>query len=168
MMSVDIERYINSGVLEAYVTGAASFAEEQEIMQYRQQYPQVNQALQQLEDDLERMAYLMAIEPPPTIWDKIEDDINGIIAREQTLPKYFKEQDYNNDAKEAKDNGPKYIEIEAESNYIRVHKSWKWILATIFILGKIFLISAIFFYLENRQAQQQIIELKQEIHSLKK
>lgn len=167
MMSVDIERYINSGVLEAYVTGAASSAEEQEIIQLRQQYPQLNQALQQLEDDFERMAHLMAIEPPPATWDKIEDDINGIIARESTIPQYEDIQtrrDHRNDHRDAS----RYIEIEAESNYIRVHKSWKWILAIIFILGKIFLISAIFFYLENRQAQQQIQELKQEIQFLKK
>lgn len=166
MMSVDIEKYINSGLLEAYVTGAASSVEEQEIIQLRKKHPEVNQALEQLEDDIERMARLMAIEPPPSTWNKIEDNINGIIAREQTTPQYRDIPHHN--GKETRQDVPKYIEVEAESNYIRVHKSWKWILATIFVLGKIFLISAIYFYLENRQAQQQIIEQKQEIQLLKK
>jgi uncharacterized protein YpmS len=46
---------------------------------------------------------------------------------------------------------------------MRVHKTWKWVFAAVFVLGKIFLACAIYFYLENRQAQQQVKELKSEL-----
>jgi predicted MFS family arabinose efflux permease len=46
---------------------------------------------------------------------------------------------------------------------MRVHKVWRWVFAAVFILGKIFLAAAIYFYLENRQAQENIKELKQQL-----
>ena len=48
-----------------------------------------------------------------------------------------------------------------------VHKAWRWILAAIFVLGKIFLGFAIFYYLESRQAHEQIIELKEQLRQAK-
>lgn len=161
----NIKQYINSGILEAYVTGTATPEEEREILYYKEKYPQVNETLKQLETDLENMARSMAITPPPHMWDKIEAEIDGIIAREKTAPQPFtkpQEKTYNK-----QDTGPQYIDVEAQTSHIRIHKAWKWIFAAVFILGKIFLITAIYFYLENRQAQQQIKELKSEIQLLK-
>lgn len=164
-MSSHIEQYINSGILEAYLTGAATPDEEREILYYKEKYPQVNEALQQLETDLEIMARSMAITPPPAMWNKIEAEIDDLIAREKTAPKPFSEpleNTYNRPG-----TGPQYIDVEAQTSHIRIHKTWKWVFAAVFILGKIFLIAAIYFYLENRQAQQQIKELKSEIQALK-
>lgn len=164
-MNTLVEQYINSGMLEAYVMGVATAAEEQEIRQLKRQYPEVREALFQLEVDMENIAMSMAIEPPPGTWDKIESEIEGLIVREQTIPKAFAERGRSTHT--APDRDPQFIEIEAESSHIRIHKTWRWVFAAIFILGKLFLVTAIYFYLENRQAQQQIKELKTEIKSLK-
>jgi uncharacterized protein YpmS len=51
---------------------------------------------------------------------------------------------------------------------MRIHKNWKWVFAAVFILGKIFLAFAIYFYLENRQTQLQLNDLKTELRQLKK
>lgn len=163
-MNADIQQYINSGVLEAYIIGAATADEEQEIRHLQHEYPEVKHALQQLENDFEHMANAMAITPPPGAWTKIEEEINSLIAREKTIPDVFGRAKHQ--GRQA--NGQQYIEVEAESSHMKVHKNWKWVLTAIFILGKIFLACAIYFYLENRQAQQQIQELKQEMQTLKK
>lgn len=165
-MNEDIQQYINSGALEAYIIGAATPQEAQEIKYLQAQYPEVKYALQQLETDFEHMAKLMAITPPPIVWNKIEGEINGLIARDKTQPQTFSEGSGNGYTRQS--NRQQYIEVEAENQRMNIHKSWKWIFWIVFILSKIFLICSIYFYLENRHAQQQIQELKQEIRELEK
>jgi len=164
-----IQQYINSGILEAYVTGSASEQEVKELLYMKANYPEVNIALQELEKDMELIAQQMAIVPPEHTWDRISDTIDEIILRQTSASEQFTErQDSNHKDFTKPDNGPQYIEVEAESNHMKVHKAWKWVFAAVFILGKIFLGFAIYFYLENRQAQQQLIEIKTELQRLKR
>jgi len=60
-----------------------------------------------------------------------------------------------------------YIDVDSKSSHMRVHKMWRWIIIAIFILGKVFLAFAIFFYLENRQIKEEISDLKSELKQLK-
>lgn len=166
-MNTQLEQYINSGVLEAYVTGSATAAEEREVLRLKEIFPEVKEALYQLEVDMEMLAATMAIAPPPGTWDKIDAEIEDIILREKTSPGTFTEREERNYASTKPDADSHYIDIEAESNHMRIHKAWKWVFAAVFLLGKLFLATAIYFYLENRQAQQQIQELKTEIKALK-
>ena len=164
-----IQQYINSGILEAYVTGSASEQEVKELLYMKAKYPEVNIALQELEIDMERIAKHMAITPPAHTWNKIADNIDELILRQTGDTDQFKEREdnaYKNFSKA--DNGPQYIEVEARSNHIKVHKLWRWVLVAVFILGKIFLGFAIYFYLENRQAQQQLKDLKIELRQLRR
>lgn len=164
-----IQQYINSGILEAYVTGSASEQEVQELLYMKAKYPEVNIALQELETDMELLAQSMAVTPPAHTWGKISDSIDEIILRQKNDPEPFTQREetkYKDFSKP--DNGPHYIEVEAENSHMKVHKAWKWVFAAVFILGKIFLGFAIYFYLENRQAQQQLNELKTELRQLKK
>jgi hypothetical protein len=158
--------FIESGILEAYVIGSATPEEEHEVLYMIRRYPEVNSALKALEADIEELARHMAITPPPGAWDKIEQQINELMVRPQILPfkNGFHQQKTNSSDFDKRD---QYIQVEAESNFMRVHKTWKWVFAAVFVLGKIFLICAIYFYLENRQAQQQILELKTELKTVK-
>ncbi len=157
-----MQQYIDSGALEIYVMGAATEDEVQELMVMKARYPEVNEALKQLEIDMELVAGQLAITPPPSAWNKIEQNINDIILREETQPAQFKrtheEQHYKREAP-----GDTYIQVEGESTHMRLHKSWRWVFAAVFVLGKIFLIAAIYYYLENRQAQEQVQQLKTEL-----
>ena len=160
-----IKEYIESGVLEAFVLGAASEAEQRELMQIKRQYPEVNESLAELEADMERIAQYMAVPPPPDMLARIENNINDlVIAPETEIMRPVEREWRQNNGTE---NKSRYIEVESESNYMRLHKTWKWVFAAVFVLGKIFLGCAIYFYLESRQAQQQVQELKTEIKELK-
>jgi hypothetical protein len=164
-----IQQYINSGILEAYVTGSASEQEVTELLYMKANYPEVNIALQELEKDMELIAQQMAITPPERTWDKISDTIDELILRQTTSPEQFTDRRDTNHKDAAKpDTGPQYIEVEAESNHMKVHKTWKWVFIAVFVLSKIFLACAIYFYLENRQAQQQLKEIKIELQQLKR
>ena len=158
---MEIKRIIESGLMETYVMGIATEEEVQKVLLLKKEYPEFKDALTSLELDMEILAQGMAITPPPGTLEKIETEINEIQRRSQVVQKVARpktEQGNSDDGKEEK-----YIEVEAESNQMRVNKAWKWIFIAVFILGKIFLASAIYFYLENRQAREQINELKLEL-----
>lgn len=158
---MEIKAYIESGILESYVLGSASDAEIRELLQLKKNFPEIEDALNELETDLEHIAEYMAVTPPPNMFRKIEESINELIIAPGLSPDTYvepePEQTYTRERKN------QYIEVESESNHMRIHKLWRWVFAGIFILGKIFLACAIYFYLENRQAQQQIQQLKSEI-----
>ncbi|MDB5156596.1 MAG: hypothetical protein JWR50_1303 [Mucilaginibacter sp.] len=156
-----IREYIESGVLESYVLGAASDEEVHELMQLKKQYPEIRDALFELETDLERIAQYMAIAPPPGMLTKIEDEINSLKYREEAVPK-LKRRDAGR-SKFDRTPGSQFIEVEAESSHMRIHKTWKWVFIAVFALSKIFLIGFIYYFLANRQAQEQIQELKSQL-----
>jgi hypothetical protein len=164
------KQYIESGILEAYVTGSASEEEVKELMYMKAKYPEVNIALQQLEADMENIAHQMAVTPPARTWEKISGCIDEIMLRPIDSPDEFtaKTSDSGYKTFDTGNNGPQYIEVESESSHMRIPKVWKWVFAAVFVLGKIFLGCAIYFYLENRQAQQQVKELKTELRQLKR
>jgi hypothetical protein len=155
---MNVREYIESGTLELYVLGATSEDETREVLQLKKQYPEIQQALFELETDIERLAQYNAIAPPPGLLIKIEDSIDGLVKTSDLPPmKVYENNGYHSDEKS------RFIEVEAESNQMRIHKVWRWVFAAVFVLGKIFLIASIYYYLENRQAQEQIQQLKTEL-----
>lgn len=159
---MDIKQYIDSGALEVFATGVATPAEEQEVLFLKERYPEVRKALADLEADMEHIAQTMAVPPPAESWSKIEAEINSLIVQEARAKRYTDRGGQQNSYTDT----PGFIDVESASSHIRVHKNWRWAVAAIFLLGKIFLICAIYFYLENRQAQQQLKEVKQELKEL--
>lgn len=162
-----INEYIESGVLEAYVLGSASETEILELLELKTKHPEIGDALYELEADLERIAEHMAITPPPYIWDQIEDNIKELSTRPKTQRLTIKSGPIKEEKKDKKRKA-QFIEVESQSSHMRIHKVWRWIFAAVFVLGKIFLGFAIYFYLSNRQAEERIQELKMEIkHQIK-
>ncbi|GAB3903227.1 hypothetical protein [Mucilaginibacter boryungensis] len=162
-MTIDVEKYINSGILEAYITGGVTPAQECEILHLKEKYPEIRDALFKLEGDLELLAQSMALIPSSCIRDEVEANINKIIVQEQAAKAF---QAYNNIAP-SEGNTQQYINVESRSSHVYIHKGWKWVFAAVFILGKIFLATAIYFYLENRHAQLQIKQLKSNTEVIK-
>ncbi|RZK52507.1 MAG: hypothetical protein EOO87_15075 [Pedobacter sp.] len=160
---MEIKNYIASGVLEAYVMGSASETETAELLKIKAKYPEVAEALFELEMDLERIAQQMSINPPPGTLEKIEEAIGGLVKVENRMPDDrppFEKYEYQNFNKRETNN--QFIEVESSSSHMRIHKAWRWVFAAVFVLGKIFLGFAIYYYLENRQALKQIEKLEKQ------
>lgn len=160
-----INEYIESGILEAYVLGSASEAEAKELLYLKVKHPEIQEALKDLEIDLEQIAQQMSIIPPPDTWLKIESGINELMKTPDFEALTIKGPGKGNNNKGRKSS--QFIEVDAASSHMRIHKMWRWILLGIFLLGKIFLGFAIFFYLENRNMKEQIKELRTEIKIIK-
>jgi hypothetical protein len=165
-MDKTVHDFIESGILEAYVTGGTSERENEEVVYMKQHYPAVQKELKAIESSLELLARHMAIPPPPQLWDRIEDEISGLIVTDRHKPAEH-DRDHQYNRQQTTKPEPDYIEVEGQSSHMRIHKTWKWVFAAVFVLGKIFLGFAIYFYLENRQAQQNILELKQQLREMK-
>lgn len=159
-----INEYIESGILEAYVLGSASEAEANELLQLKAQHPEIEDALFKLESDLERIAEHMAIAPPPNTWAKIEGGINELVKTPQ-FEYLIGEEPKESSRGSRSGKRSQFIEVEAESGHMRIHKIWRWVFLGVFILGKIFLAFAIYYYLENRHTQEEIEKLKTELEN---
>ncbi|UEG54706.1 hypothetical protein LLH06_06990 [Mucilaginibacter daejeonensis] len=162
-----VDEFMESGLLEAFVMGATSEDEDREVLRMKKQHPAVAQELDRLEHDLELLANNMAVPPPPALWARIEDEINGLAVIGRTMPERPRPDTHQRKVHEEPLKGPDYIEVEGANTHMRIHKAWRWAFAAVFVLGKIFLGFAIYYYLENRQAKQNIQDLREEIRVLK-
>jgi quercetin dioxygenase-like cupin family protein len=63
----DVRAFIESGILEMYVTGSASPAEMQEVERMAAVYPEVDEHILEIAKALETYALANAIEPHPTM-----------------------------------------------------------------------------------------------------
>lgn len=158
---VEIKEYIESGILEAYVLGSATEAEAKELLRLKVKYPEIGDALFKLEVDLESIAQQMAITPPPSVWQKIEDNMNEL--SKVPLPEPLRIHSKREHVKKESVKTGQFIEVEGQSSHMRIHKAWRWVFAAVFVLGKIFLGFAIYYFLENRQMKQEMTEMRQEI-----
>jgi len=74
---VNIEEYISSGILEAYVLGELSEKENQEVQAMAEQHPEVKAEIEAVEEGLEQMAFKTAIKPPSSAKDKLFAQLEG-------------------------------------------------------------------------------------------
>jgi anti-sigma-K factor RskA len=121
---VDINAYIESGAIEAYVLGLASAEETAELEMLRKQYPEVNNAI---------LAFEMQVE-------------NAAMANAEAAPAFIKQQLNTQLAGEFRSNGNgKVVRMESASATTPV---WKYIAAACIIL---FIASSVLnIYLYNR------------------
>jgi len=85
---VNVKEYISSGVVESYVLGLATDAEQQEFEAACRQYPEVLQARLRFEQALETQLLQNADAPPAGLKKKIDDSIKNFEAADiQTFSK---------------------------------------------------------------------------------
>lgn len=146
---VNIELYIQSGIVESYALGLATEPERVEFEQLIPHYPELKTALSEFEYQLELFAIENEIPPPPGVREQIEARI-----RETPVVRPGRHS-------HAKDGGSSFLHVESSSNHIRVHKAWKTLFIIVFVLSKIFLALAIWFYVEYRHARQEVRQVQE-------
>ncbi|GGD44328.1 hypothetical protein GCM10011514_05340 [Emticicia aquatilis] len=153
------KEYIESGILETYILGLASDNQQEEVEKYLQIFPEVSLALEDLGKVIN--GHFSASIPPPSVRQRIKEFDHD------SLKKWdFNEQTHsqNNTQKEE----VKYLEVEVSDTHLRVHKYWRPAFIAIFILSKIFLAAALYFYFKSDSLNKENLKLQQEIELLKK
>jgi hypothetical protein len=161
---LELDHYIQSGIIESYVLGLATNVEVEELQYMRRLYPELNSEITAVERRMERTAFAEAVLPPEQLKDRILQRINW---REEA---YHDTTDYHrtsNQRQQANYNTT-YINIQPKDNqYITVHKWWKLFFIAVFIISKICLASAIYFYLKYQMQEKKLEQLapRTEIHA---
>ncbi len=73
---MNVQEIISSGLLELYAAGLASEAEQQQVQQWRVQYPEVAAELDAIESGLETYAQANAVTPKAEVKEKLFAQIN--------------------------------------------------------------------------------------------
>ena len=144
---MELHHYIESGIIESYALGLATSSEIEELQYMRKLYPELNTEIMLVERRLERVALTEGILPPSRLKDRIFQRINW----EREGQTYG---DNNYKTPEDKSNYT-FINIQSKDrNYITVHKWWKLFFVMVFIVSKICLFAAIYYYLKYQQLQE--------------
>ena len=156
---VNIELYIQSGIVESYALGLATEPERDEFEQLMPHYPELGLALSEFEYQLELFAIENEVPPPTGTREQIEARLRETPMRR---PGGGRSRE-----RAARDGAGNYLHVETSSNHIRVHKAWKTLFIVVFILSKIFLGFAIFYYVEYRHARTDLRKAQEQVGSFK-
>lgn len=137
--------------------GLATEEEVYELQHMRRLYPELETEIDIVERRLERAAFDETPFPPMEIKDRVLQRIRW----------------ENGNAYSESDPGSNYTFINIQpndKNHILVHKWWKIFFIIFFIMSKVFLFLAIFYYLKYRQTQenqssQRIIHQQEQVIS---
>ncbi|SHM40614.1 hypothetical protein [Chitinophaga sp. CF418] len=141
---MELNHYIQSGIIESYVLGIATTSEMDELQQMRRLYPSLNAEVMAVERRMEKTALAEAVLPSPHLKQRIFQHINW---RDKIPP----------------DDKSRYTFINIHSKdeqHITVHKWWRLFFIITFILSKICLFFAIYFFLKYQQSRERKTELQ--------
>ncbi|WP_142684682.1 hypothetical protein [Chitinophaga polysaccharea] len=137
---MELKFYIESGIIESFVLGLATEEEVEELQHMRRLYPELDTEVEFVERRLERAAFDEPAMPPVEI-------------RERVLQKIRWEEGHGHSDPSS---NYTFINIQPkDGNHILVHRWWKIFFIIFFIMSKVFLFLAIFYYLKYRMSQEQ-------------
>ncbi len=117
--------------------------------------------INRLNADLEHHFLQQAVPPPPAIRERLEVQAANHTIEKRSRRAYSDfERDAARDYTETKSN---YVDVEVDNTHIRVHKNWRPAFIAIFILSKVFLIAALYYYFKADSQAQEITRLKTEM-----
>jgi hypothetical protein len=155
---LNTQAYIESGILEAYLIGIASDEDVEEVETLQATYPEISLALKSLQTDIVQHFHTSAITPPPVLRDELMFE-----KPQSEVKKWDFTQQGTNAKQENRDSKKHYVEVEFDNTHIKVHKYWRPAFIGVFILSKIFLVLALYFYFKSDSLQQENLRLKQEL-----
>lgn len=124
---MEIKDIISSGLLEAYVMGLTTATENQQVLQWIEQYPELADELLAIQSGMEIYASAHAIQPSDKVKEKLFDKLN-----------------LNSDTP----NTAKVVPF----NYNR----WKWIAAAAILILAGSMALNLFFYTQNKDARHEL------------
>lgn len=140
---MELHHYIESGIIESYALGLATATEIEELQSMRKMYPELNTEMRKVERRIEMVALTEGVMPAARLKDRIFQRIN------------WEEQ---SSADKDKSNYT-FINIQSkDKNYITVHRWWKLFFIMVFVVSKVCLFAAIYYFLKYQQSQEKRTE----------
>ncbi len=83
---MDIQAYIQSGIIESYVLGLATEQESAELISLCAQHPEIKKAVEDFEISIEQKAFENAVTPPSEIKNKIFSNLQNEFLEKKETP----------------------------------------------------------------------------------
>ncbi|MDF2192337.1 hypothetical protein [Paraflavitalea sp. CAU 1676] len=149
---MNIDTYIRSGIVEAYVLGVASADERAEFEKLLLQHPPLQQALAEFEIQVETFATNQSVPPPSKTRREYNDFINRM-----PIPR----TNGNGGSSHTSNGSSNFIPAyEVSSTHIRVHKNWRIVVLILFIVAKIALAFLIYFAIKFYEARSEVKQMQ--------
>lgn len=154
---MNIEEYILSGILEAYALGAVSDQERREVECLSSIYPELQEALQLAQSDVETLAAVESKAPPPALRNSILRAVAAVAAEE-------KEELSHGDTEEV-ENSQKVVPLHTA---LKTHLNWSigWVAAAVIAIGMFF--GNYVLRETNLELQQELNQVTSELNTLSK
>ncbi|HVU95861.1 MAG TPA: hypothetical protein VHE34_11585 [Puia sp.] len=140
---MNIELYLQSGIVESYALGLATQREVDEFEELLPHYPELKEALRDFEYHLELFSIDHEVPPPAEVRKRIEDRLRELPAIPESRRRV------------GRGDRTEFVAAKETSEYIRVHRIWRTLFLVVFVLAKIFLILAIYYFIQYRHAAQK-------------
>ena len=126
-------------MLESYVLGLTTDKEKEYVLERVLTDQDLTDYTLELESNIMSFFNQGSVPPPPEVREIVQ-----LRTSRRDIQK--KKHVYENKSSEQKQKKDEYLEIEVNDTHIKVHKWWRPAFIAVFILSKIFLIAALYFY----------------------
>ncbi|PSL49138.1 hypothetical protein CLV51_101468 [Chitinophaga niastensis] len=151
---MNINNYIESGIIERYLLGLATTEQEEELLYLRQLYPLLDVEMTTVALRIEGKLLEEAVHPPEELKDTVLRRIR---------PRNRQGKHHNNgyNTNEHQQNGPTYINLQPGWNRrISVSIWWRCAFIAVIVLSMSLAASTWYFYQRAAQLEEVLIRLK--------
>lgn len=145
---MDLNDYIESGIIESYLLGLAS-AEESELFEHmRGLYPELNTQIAATEYRLQKVMEEDGVTPPAEVWNKISE----------RLTPSKRGGYYSRAGRQQEADSPTYV-LQPRSNTITVSIWWRCTVIAMMLLIMGLVASTVYFYQQFRNMEERLMRL---------
>ncbi|SEW12566.1 hypothetical protein SAMN05428988_2293 [Chitinophaga sp. YR573] len=141
---MDLEDYIESGIIESYLLGLATRDEVVMFERMRNIYPQLNGEIATMEYKLQRLGEEGGIAPPAQVWNRIAERIQ------------WEEPPTKTDTKQKQ--GHTYI-IQAQKRTMTISIWWRCAFIALCVIIMALIASTFYFYQKYSQLEQHLLQI---------
>lgn len=146
---MDLNDYIESGIIESYLLGIASTDEAALFEHMRSLYPELNTEIAATEYRLQKVMEEGGVTPPDKVWNKI-------VGR---LTPHKQDGYYSRAGREEKtEESPTYI-LQPRNNTITVSIWWRCTVIAMMLIIMALVASTIYFYQQFRNIEERLMRL---------
>lgn len=150
---LNIQEYLDSGVLELYVSGTLSEEEVQEVAMLAEKHPEIHEAILGIEETM--IQYMEAYAP--------EDSSPSLSILESVLAGIEKEEKTGDSQEAEKSHDTPVVPLTSSEPALRSSWSrWQWLAAAAVVLLLVSVVLNIFFYREWQETEDQFLALSNE------
>lgn len=146
---MDLNDYIESGLIESYLLGLASPEEMDLFERMRNLYPELNTEIAATEYRLQKVLQDGAVTPPAKVWNKLSE----------RLTPHSRDGYYSGESGKLPGGDPVTYILQPRSNTITVSIWWRCAFIALVVVVMALLASTVYFYQQFQRVEERLMRL---------